>query len=202
MFDVLIIGGGVSGISCALVLGSAKNKPFVSEKKIGIITHQKASSLQDALFNNAYGIMPGKTGAELLNESVAHLSSAYPHVVQIPNEKVLQVSGSPGNFVVKTNKSEYAAAIVVVAVGYANTFFIDGLTQYVEPHLKSDPAKQRIQLVNNDHKVADGIYVAGNLAGWRSQLSIAAGSGAAVATDILTLWNDGKQTQSHDKVAK
>ncbi|MFM2011063.1 MAG: hypothetical protein RLZZ479_1454, partial [Bacteroidota bacterium] len=35
-FDVLIIGGGVSGISCALVLGSAKNKPFASEKKIGI----------------------------------------------------------------------------------------------------------------------------------------------------------------------
>jgi hypothetical protein len=34
--------------------------------------------------------------------------------------------------------------------------------------------------------VAEGIYVAGTLAGWRSQLSIAAGSGAAVATDILT----------------
>ncbi|MEO8534112.1 MAG: NAD(P)/FAD-dependent oxidoreductase, partial [Flavobacterium sp.] len=25
MFDTLIIGGGVSGMSCALVLGSAKN---------------------------------------------------------------------------------------------------------------------------------------------------------------------------------
>jgi hypothetical protein len=29
-------------------------------------------------------------------------------------------------------------------------------------------------------------YLAGTLAGWRSQLAIAAGSGAAVATDILT----------------
>ena len=46
MFDVLIIGGGVSGMSCALVLGSAHKKPFVTDKKIGIITHQKASSLQ------------------------------------------------------------------------------------------------------------------------------------------------------------
>ena len=52
MFDVLIIGGGVAGMSCALVLGSAKNKLFVSDKKIGIITHQKTSSLQEALFNN------------------------------------------------------------------------------------------------------------------------------------------------------
>ena len=51
-FDALIIGGGVSGLQCALVLGSAKNKPFAIDKKIGIIVHQKASHLQNALFNN------------------------------------------------------------------------------------------------------------------------------------------------------
>jgi hypothetical protein len=62
------------------------------------------------------------------------------------------------------------------------------------------PEKQRIQLHNTDHKVAEGIYVAGTLAGWRSQLSIAAGSGAAVATDILTLWNNGIQTHIHDSI--
>jgi len=33
VFDVLIIGGGVAGMSCALVLGSAHKKPFVSNKK-------------------------------------------------------------------------------------------------------------------------------------------------------------------------
>jgi hypothetical protein len=42
--------------------------------------------------------------------------------------------------------------------------------------------------------------VIGTLAGWRSQLAIAAGSGAAVATDILTLWNNGVQTHSHDSI--
>jgi L-2-hydroxyglutarate oxidase LhgO len=63
MFDVLIIGGGVSGMSCALVLGSAKNKSFASDKKIGVLTHQKNSALQEALFNNAYGIAPGKLGS-------------------------------------------------------------------------------------------------------------------------------------------
>ncbi|HQF47644.1 MAG TPA: NAD(P)/FAD-dependent oxidoreductase, partial [Flavobacterium alvei] len=45
MFDVLIIGGGVSSMSCALILGSAKNKPFVTDKTIGIIAHQKNSNL-------------------------------------------------------------------------------------------------------------------------------------------------------------
>ena len=200
MFDVLIIGGGVSGMSCALVLGSAKNKPFASDKKIGIIAHQKTSSLQEALFNNAYGIPAGKLGSELLLESVAHLAETYPHVFQISNEKVLKVEGNYPSFKVTTSKNSYTAKMIVVGIGSANTFAIEGLMHYVEPHLKSLPEKQRIQLKNIDHKVADGIYVAGTLAGWRSQLAIAAGSGAAVATDILTLWNNGEQTHSHDSV--
>ena len=200
MFDVLIIGGGVSGMSCALVLGSAKNKPFATDKKIGIITHQKASSLQDALFYNAYGIAPGALGSELLTQSVQHLSETYPHITQIPDEKVLEIQGSFPDFTVLTNRNSYKTKIVVIGIGSANTFAIEGLLKYVEPHQKSLPEKQRIQLKNADHKVAEGIYAIGTLAGWRSQLAIAAGSGAAVATDILTLWNGGTQTHSHDSI--
>ena len=51
MLDVLSIGAGVSGVSCALILGSAQNKPFAMDKKIAIVAHQKASSLQNAIFN-------------------------------------------------------------------------------------------------------------------------------------------------------
>jgi NADH dehydrogenase FAD-containing subunit len=200
MFDVLIVGGGVSGISCALVLGSAKNKSFVTDKRIGIFTHQKASSLQEALFNNAYGIPPGKLGSELLEESTEHLSKAYPHITQIPGEKVLKIEGQFPEFTVITNKNSYQTKTIVIGIGSANSFAIDGLMHYVEPHQKSLPEKQRIQLKNSDHKVAEGIYVIGTLAGWRSQLAIAAGSGAAVATDILTLWNDGVQTHAHDSI--
>jgi hypothetical protein len=200
MFDVLIIGGGVSGMSCALVLGSAKNKSFATDKKIGIFTHQKTSSLQEALFNNAYGITPGTLGSDLLTESISHLSDTYPHITQIPNEKVVRIEGEYPKFNVITNKNSYTTKIVVVGIGSANTFAIEGLIQFVEPHQKSLPEKQRIQLRNNDHKVTEGIYVIGTLAGWRSQLAIAAGSGAAVATDILTLWNDGVQTHAHDSI--
>jgi len=198
MFDVLIIGGGVSGMSCALVLGSAKNKSFVSDKKIGIFSHQKASSLQDALFNNAYGIPAGKLGSELLSESIEHLSETYPHITQIQNEKVIRIEGEAPDFTIITNKNSYKTKAVVIGIGSANTFDIEGLMQFVEPHKKALPEKQRIQLKNDDHKVAEGIYVIGTLAGWRSQLAIAAGSGAAVATDILTLWNGGTQTHAHD----
>jgi thioredoxin reductase len=202
MFDVLIIGGGVSGMSCAFVLGSAHKKTFVQDKKIGIITHQKTSSLQEAIFYNAYGVPAGKLGSELLSESVEHLQELYPHVTQIEDEKVMKVMGEFPNFTVVTNKNSYQAKSIVVAIGYSNTFDIEGLMQYVESHKKALAEKHRIQLKNDDHKVEDGIYVVGTLAGWRSQLAIAAGSGAAVATDILTLWNNGIPSQSHDSIKK
>ncbi|UPT72213.1 MAG: NAD(P)/FAD-dependent oxidoreductase [Flavobacterium sp. JAD_PAG50586_2] len=202
MFDVLIFGGGVSGMSCALVLGSAYKKAFVQDKKIGIITHQKTSNLQEAIFYNAYGIPAGKLGSELLTESTENLQNLYPHIEQIENEKVMKISGEYPAFTVTTNRNSYHTKIIVVAIGYTNTFDIEGLNQYIEPHKKAIVEKQRIQLKNEDHKVAEGIYVVGTLAGWRSQLAIAAGSGAAVATDILTLWNNGISSQSHDSIKK
>lgn len=198
MFDVLLIGGGVSGMSCALVLGSAKNKAFVTDKKIGIITHQKNAALQEAVINNVYGITPGKLGADLLKESIQHLTETYPHITQICEEKVLKIEGEAPDFVVTTNKNTYKTKIIVVGIGSANTFSIEGLQCFIEPHKKALAEKKRIQLKNNDHKVTEGIYVTGTLAGLRSQVAIASGSGAAVATDILTLWNNGISTHAHD----
>ena len=200
MFDVLIIGGGVAGMSCAMILGSAKEKNFVACKKIGIIAHQKTSALQDGIYNNAYGIPAGKLGADLLTESKIQLQNSFPDVVQIENEKVIKIEGICPNFIIATNKNSYQSQLIVFAIGYSHTFNIDGMMGFVENHKKALPEKKRIQLKNVDHKVAEGIFVAGTLAGWRSQLSIAAGSGAAVATDILTIWNNGIQTQIHDKI--
>lgn len=200
MFDALIIGGGASGLSCALVLGSAKNKPFALDKKIGIIVHQKSSHLQTALFNNVLGLAPGTTGASILEGGKIQLSKLYPHVEQIEKEKVLEVSKMISGFQVKTNKNIYSSKIVVVAVGYTNLMRIKGLEQYIEPHPRAQIEKDRIWLKNKDHLVDENLYVAGTLAGWRSQFSIASGSGAQVATDILTLWNDGKHAKVHDKI--
>lgn len=200
MFDVLIIGGGASGLSCALVLGSSKDKAYAQDKNIGIISHQRASHLQTALFNNVLGLAPGTTGASILENGTKHLKDCYPHVVQIPNEKVLEITGELGNFKIATNKNSYYSKTVIIALGYTKPFSIKGLDQYIEPHPRAAAAKERIWLKNNDHKIKDGLYVAGTLAGWRSQFAIATGSGAQVATDIMTLWNDGITAQIHDKI--
>ena len=199
-FDALIIGGGVSGLQCALVLGSAKNKPFAQDKNIGIIAHQRASHLQNALFNNVLGLPPKTLGKNILIDGKKQLSYLYPHVLQIENEKVLSILKDINGYQIKTNNNTYISKTVIIALNYSEPFTILGLENFIEPHQRANPTKDRIQLKNNNHLIKEGLYCCGTIAGWRSQFAIAAGSGASVATDILTLWNDKKPTKVHDKV--
>lgn len=199
-FDALIIGGGAAGLSCALVLGSAKNKAFAENKNIGIVTHQKTSHLQNALFNNVLGLQPGTLGSDILEDGKAQLANLYPHISRIEKEKVQSIEKNVSGFIVTTNKNSYQSKIVVIAVGYTNLFTIKGIEHYIEPHPRAAIEKDRIWLKNTDHRIEKNLYVAGTLAGWRSQFAMASGSGAHVATDILTLWNGGKHTKVHDKV--
>ncbi|WP_370000851.1 FAD-dependent oxidoreductase [Winogradskyella sp.] len=198
-FDALIIGGGAAGLSCALVLGSAKEKAYAKDKSIAIIAHQKTSHLQDALFNNVLGLRPGTLGKDILESGKQQLKALYPHVTQIEKEKVKRIERHSEGFKVITNKGEYQSAIVVVAVGYTSFMTIKGLEGFIAPHPRTKPEKERIWLKNTDHLIEENLYVAGTLAGWRSQFSIACGSGSHVATDILTLWNGGNHTKVHDK---
>ncbi|HET8753060.1 MAG TPA: FAD-dependent oxidoreductase [Salinimicrobium sp.] len=199
-FDVLIIGGGAAGMSCALVLGSGLNKSFAENRKVGILMHQRASHLQDALFNNVLGLAAGTTGREILEFGPKQLKETYPEVAQIYSEKVSEISFLDTGFEVITNKNSYTAEIIVVAAGYTDLLRIKGLEKFIIPHKKSKISKNRIQLQNEDHLVAPGLYVAGTLAGWRSQYAIACGSGASAATDILTAWNNGEHVKVHDKL--
>ena len=200
IFDALIIGGGAAGLSCALVLGSAGEKYFARDKQVAIITHQKASHLQSALFYNVLGLKPGTTGKSILEDGKKQLAELYPHIQQIEKEKVTAITNQGNHFVVTTNKATYLSKIVVVAVGYTNLMSIRGLESYTKPHPRAKAEKNRIWLENKDHLITEGLYVAGTLAGWRSQFAIACGSGSHVATDILTLWNNGEHTKIHDKL--
>ncbi len=91
MYDALIIGGGAAGMSCALVLGSAKDKVFAKNKTIAIVTHQKTSHLQNALFNNVLGLKPGTLGDTILKDGKQQLNDLYPHINQIDKEIIWPV---------------------------------------------------------------------------------------------------------------
>lgn len=197
VFDALIIGGGVSGMQCALVLGSAENKAFAIDKTIGIIMHQKSSHLENALFNNVLGLAPKTLGKDILKQGKEQLATLYPHISQLENEKVLSIKKVLDRYKVSTNKNMYHANIVILALNYAKPFTIKGLEEFIIPHEQSNSTKDRIQLKNTNHCIKTNLYCCGTIAGWRSQFAIAAGSGASVATDILTLWNDGNHTKIH-----
>lgn len=200
IFNVLIIGGGVSGMQCALILGSAKNKPFATHKKIGIIMHQRASHLENALFNNVLGLSPKTLGKDILIEGKKQLTSLYPHISQIENEKVLSVKEINSIYIIETNKNSYQSKTIVIALNYSKPFTVDGLKEFIIPHKKANPRKDRIQLKNENFLIKKGLYCCGTIAGLPSQFAIAAGSGASVATDILSLWNDNTPTKVHDKI--
>ena len=200
MFDALIIGGGVAGMQCALVLGSGLKKPYAANKKVGVILHQRSSHLQNALFNNVLGLPSGTLGTDVLTAGKKQLTKNYPNVSQIEGEKVISIAIKNGFNIVKTTKNEYKAQVIVFALNYAKPFLIKGLEAYLEPHQKAKASKDRIQLRNENYLVTEGVYVCGTLSGCRSQFAIAAGSGANVATDILTLWNNGEHSQVHDKI--
>ena len=200
MFDALIIGGGVSGMQCALVLGSGLKKPYAINKKVGIIMHQRSSHLQNALFNNVLGLPSGVLGSNVLTAGKKQLITNYPNITQIEGEKVISIAIQDNFHIVKTNKKEYKTQVIVLALNYAKPFLIKGLEAYLEPHQRAKASKDRIQLRNENYLVTERVYVCGTLSGCRSQFAIAAGSGASVATDILTLWNNGEHSQVHDKV--
>lgn len=200
IFDCLIIGGGVSGMQCALVLGSAQNKVYAKDKKVAIIAHQRTSHLENALFNNVLGLSPKTLGKDILIEGKQQLADLYPKISQIENEKVLSVDEVNDGYVIKTNKHTYHSKIVILALNYSKPFTVNGLDEFLIPHQKANITKDRIQLKNTDHFIKKGLYCCGTIAGHRSQFAIASGSGAAVATDILTIWNSGNHTKVHDKV--
>jgi ferredoxin/flavodoxin---NADP+ reductase len=157
-FNVLIIGGGVAGLQCALILGSAEKKPFAIGKKIGIVLHQKASHLQNALFNNTLGLPPKTLGKDILVEGKQQLSNLYPAVSQIEKEKVISVTNFNDGYKIITNKGTYTSKVVIIALNYAKPFTIKGLDDYIEPHKKANQETDRIQLINSDGLIRKRLY--------------------------------------------
>lgn len=196
-YDVIIIGGGVSGLSCAITLGSAHTKVEAASNKSILVIDEGKSHLNMAELYNVAGVEEGTKGPELL-KSLAKKAIKYDGV-SLQRGEVQKVSGKIGAFTVYTQDQELKASLIVFATGM-QTIEVEGIGAGVVEHIRA-PRPEMVMIENNNGIISDGKYVTGCAAGATSMYSSAAGYGAQTATDIISFWA-GKYTVIHDVLKK
>jgi len=196
-YDVIIVGGGASGLACALTLASSQGRGWEwAEGKKFLVIDNGRSDLNKALLNNVPGVPTGTLGPELL-QKIKDQIKAINNSVEFIEDKVTKVEGEKGNFKVYTEGGKvFEADYVVLASGF-HKFEIECEGVEVVDNPKS-PKPGRVMIKHDgDYKVRDGLFVAGLLAGVSSMYTAAAGSGVQVAINILSEWA-GKPVVIHD----
>ncbi|WP_448588364.1 FAD-dependent oxidoreductase [Thermocrinis sp.] len=193
MHDVIIVGGGASGLACALTLASAKGRSWDwAENRSYLVFDVGDSDLNKAYLRNVPGVMP-ISGKELLDAIQKQIDDWGG--VDILKEKVVEIRKEEDHYKVITEKGEYEAKYVVLACGF-KSFDIKGLELELVENPKS-PKPGRVMIKHRDYEVMPNLFVAGTLAGLSSHFTSCAGSGVEVAIEILSRMA-GKRIVIHD----
>jgi glycine/D-amino acid oxidase-like deaminating enzyme len=194
MYAVAVIGGGVSGLSCALTLADgAKRFDFAKGKKFLVVDSGSSDALK-ALLNNVPGVKKGTTGEEYLSFLRAQVEE-FEDVNLVEGEVEEVVKAGESFKITLADGREFEAEIVIFATGF-HAFPIKTDLVEVIPHPKS-PRPGKIALKPRAEKV----FVCGNAAGEITMVATAAGSGVSVACDILSMWA-GRVVVPHDSIGQ
>jgi predicted flavoprotein YhiN len=194
-YDIIIIGGGVAGLSCGLILASAlKNNSTFFGKKVLILDSNK-SDAKKATFYNAAGLDFGINGEEALAKLREQLGKYDGKILKY--ESALDAKEVDNQFLIETNDNQYSCKYLVLATSL-KSYNLPSLDVEVIDYQRTSKSG-RFQIKNNNYKVKDNLFVCGTLSGHSSQFAIAAGSGTQVGLDILSEISGSWQVV-HDKL--
>lgn len=194
-YDVLIIGGGAAGYSCALTLSSVENTQEWAKDKKYLMLDNGNSDILKASFFNVPGVDFGIGGDSLLPKMQTQLKNYKS--CETKNETVTSLEKQDGIFVVTTELNSYEAKIVVLATGMHS---FDIQTDLVDIMDHNDVMKpNKVCLKNTDNIISENLYVAGLASGAKTMFAIASGEGSKVACQIFKSWT-GKPAVAHDNL--
>ena len=195
IYDVLIIGGGAAGYSCALTLSSVENTQEWAKDKQYLLIDNGNSDITKASFFNVPGVDFGIGGDSLIVKMEQQLSN-FKSTTKI-DATVKKVEKNEDIFTVTTESNSYQTKAVVIATGMHKFDIECGLITVKEHTDVMKPNK--ICLENTDNIITDNIYVAGLASGAKTMFAIASGEGSKVACQIFKSWT-GKPAVAHDTI--
>ncbi|MDQ6767713.1 MAG: NAD(P)-binding protein [Candidatus Eremiobacteraeota bacterium] len=168
-FDVIIAGGGMAGLSCALFLARA-------QIAVAVFDRAQSSLRRVERVNNYLGFPDGVGGAELLDLAQRQ---AERFGVTFASADVTNVERGANGFVVRTGEQTYESTYFVLASNKRT----DLATQL---GLALGGFGNKFVAVDAEGQTAvEGCYAVGRITGHPSQAVISAGDGAKTAIGLI-----------------